>query len=191
MHAMVLNELRTPLTLNERDDPLPGPNEIRVKVGACGVCRTDLHVVDGDLRGGKLPIIPGHEIVGRVDALGARVRKLELGQRVGVPWLGHTDGTCNYCLTGRENLCDRPLFTGFRVHSRANSYRCQIRNREAVSSITLGIATIAAMATITDAARCALQKVSNRESEPKVMSAQKAMKTTRHIRFIAIIRASC
>jgi alcohol dehydrogenase, propanol-preferring len=113
MHAMVLNELRTPLTLNERDDPLPGPNEIRVKVSACGVCRTDLHVVDGDLPGGKLPIIPGHEIIGRVDALGDGVRELELGQRVGVPWLGHTDGTCSYCLTGRENLCDRPLFTGF------------------------------------------------------------------------------
>jgi propanol-preferring alcohol dehydrogenase len=113
MHAMVLNELRTPLTLNERDDPLPGPNEIRVKVGACGVCRTNLHVVDGDLPGGKLPIIPGHEIIGRVDALGAGVRELDLGQRVGVPWLGHTDGTCSYCLTGRENLCDRPLFTGF------------------------------------------------------------------------------
>jgi propanol-preferring alcohol dehydrogenase len=113
MNAMVLNELRTPLRMTELADPLPGPNQIRVKVGACGVCRTDLHVVDGDLPGPKLPIIPGHEIVGRVDALGAGVRELKLGQRVGVPWLGHTDGTCNYCLTGRENLCDRPLFTGF------------------------------------------------------------------------------
>jgi propanol-preferring alcohol dehydrogenase len=98
---MVLNELRTPLTLTELPDPLPGPNEIRVKVGACGVCRTDLHVVDGDLPGPKLPIIPGHEIVGRVDALGAGVRELELGQRVGVPWVVspaiscelHTSGT--------------------------------------------------------------------------------------------------
>lgn len=113
MHAMVLNELRTPLKLTELADPLPGPNEIRVKVNACGVCRTDLHVVDGDLPGRKLPIIPGHEIVGRIDALGAAVRELELGQRVGVPWLGHTDGTCRYCLAGQENLCDRPLFTGF------------------------------------------------------------------------------
>ena len=110
---MVLNELRTPLKLTELSEPLPGPNEVRVKVGACGVCRTDLHVVDGDLPGPKLPIIPGHEIVGRVDALGPGVRDLELGQRVGVPWLGHTDGTCHYCLTGRENLCDRPIFTGF------------------------------------------------------------------------------
>ena len=113
MQAMVLNELRTPLKLTELSEPLPGPNEVRVKVGACGVCRTDLHVVDGDLPGHKLPIIPGHEIVGRVDALGPGVRDLELGQRVGVPWLGHTDGTCHYCLTGRENLCDRPIFTGF------------------------------------------------------------------------------
>ena len=113
MQAMVLNELRTPLKLTELSEPLPGPNEVRVKVGACGVCRTDLHVVDGDLPGPILPIIPGHEIVGRVDALGPGVRELELGQRVGVPWLGHTDGTCHYCLTGRENLCDRPIFTGF------------------------------------------------------------------------------
>jgi propanol-preferring alcohol dehydrogenase len=113
MQAMVLKELRAPLKLTELSDPRPGPNEIRVKVGACGVCRTDLHVVDGDLPGPKLPIIPGHEIVGRVDALGAGVRELELGQRVGVPWLGHTDGTCDYCLAGHENLCDRPLFTGF------------------------------------------------------------------------------
>jgi propanol-preferring alcohol dehydrogenase len=110
---MVLNQLRTPLRLTELAERLPGPGEIRVKVGACGVCRTDLHVVDGDLPGPKLPIIPGHEIVGRVDALGAGVRELELGQRVGVPWLGHTDGTCSYCLAGHENLCDRPLFTGF------------------------------------------------------------------------------
>ncbi len=113
MHAMVLNELRTPLRLTELADPRPGPNEIRVKVSACGVCRTDLHVVDGDLPAGKLPVIPGHEIVGRVEALGAAVRDLELGQRVGVPWLGHTDGTCDYCLSGQENLCDRPLFTGY------------------------------------------------------------------------------
>jgi len=113
MQAMVLNELRTPLKLTELPEPLPGPNEVRVKVGACGVCRTDLHVVDGDLPGPKLPIIPGHEIVGCVDALGAGVRELEIGQRVGVSWLGHTDGTCSYCLAGQENLCDRPLFTGF------------------------------------------------------------------------------
>ena len=113
MRAMVLNELKTPLQWTELADRLPGPNEIRVKVGACGVCRTDLHVVDGDLPGPKLPIIPGHEIVGRVDALGAGVQGLQIGQRVGIPWLGYADGVCPYCIAGRENLCDHPLFTGF------------------------------------------------------------------------------
>jgi propanol-preferring alcohol dehydrogenase len=113
MRAMVLNELNTPLQWTEMPDRLPGPNEIGVKVGACGVCRTDLHVVDGDLPGPKLPVIPGHEIVGRVAALGADVQGLQIGQRVGIPWLGYTDGVCPYCIAGRENLCDRPLFTGF------------------------------------------------------------------------------
>jgi propanol-preferring alcohol dehydrogenase len=100
------------LHMVERPLPEPGPGEIRVAVSACGVCRTDLHVVDGDIHG-PLPIIPGHEIVGRVDALGAGVDDLLLGQRVGVPWLGHSCGHCPYCASGRENLCDAPLFTGF------------------------------------------------------------------------------
>jgi alcohol dehydrogenase, propanol-preferring len=113
MHAMVLNKLRTPLEWTELADPQPGPQEIRVKVLACGVCRTDLHVVDGELPDPKLPIIPGHEIVGRIDAMGAEVKDLRMGERVGIPWLGHTDGTCPYCLIQRENLCDHPLFTGF------------------------------------------------------------------------------
>lgn len=113
MHAMVLEKLGTLLQMRELPDREPGPGEIRVKVGACGVCRTDLHVVDGDLPNPKLPIIPGHEIVGRVDALGAGVQGLSLGQRVGVPWLGYTCGVCPYCLSGRENLCDNPLFTGY------------------------------------------------------------------------------
>jgi propanol-preferring alcohol dehydrogenase len=113
MHAMVLNELRTPLEWTELPDREPGPREIRVKVLACGVCRTDLHVVDGELPNPRIPIIPGHEIVGRIDALGGEVRDLELGQRVGIPWLGHTDGTCPYCLMHRENLCDHALFTGY------------------------------------------------------------------------------
>lgn len=113
MHAMVLNQPKTPLEWTELADPLPGANEIRIRVAACGVCRTDLHVVDGELPNPRLPIIPGHEIVGRVEALGAHVKGLELGERVGIPWLGHTDGVCPYCLMGRENLCDRPLFTGF------------------------------------------------------------------------------
>jgi propanol-preferring alcohol dehydrogenase len=113
MHAMVLKKLKTPLEWTELPDPEPGPHEIRVKVLACGVCRTDLHVVDGELPDPKLPIIPGHEIVGRIDALGSAVKDLQTGERVGIPWLGHTDGTCTYCLMHRENLCDQPLFTGY------------------------------------------------------------------------------
>ena len=84
-----------------------------MKVAACGVCRTDLHVVDGELPDPKVPIIPGHEIVGRIDLLGADVKGLKIGERVGIPWLGHTCGVCPYCLEHRENLCDHPLFTGF------------------------------------------------------------------------------
>jgi propanol-preferring alcohol dehydrogenase len=113
MHAMILQKVKAPLEWIEMPDRRPGPLEIRVKVLACGVCRTDLHVVDGELPHPKLPIIPGHEIVGRIDAMGTEVKGLTLGERVGIPWLGHTDGTCPYCLMQRENLCDHPLFTGF------------------------------------------------------------------------------
>ena len=97
----------------ELPEPQPERDEVRIDVRACGVCRTDLHVVDGELPEAPLPIIPGHEIVGRVAALGSEVRGLEIGQRVGVGWLGHTDGVCPYCLMHQENLCDRPLFTGY------------------------------------------------------------------------------
>jgi alcohol dehydrogenase, propanol-preferring len=113
MHAMVLKELGAPLEWTELPDRSPGSGEIRVKVAACGVCRTDLHVVDGELPNPVLPIIPGHEIVGRVDAIGTGVEGLSIGERVGIPWLGHTCGVCPYCSGGRENLCDRPLFTGY------------------------------------------------------------------------------
>ena len=113
MQAMVLNAVSAPLEWTELPDRLPGPGEIRVKVGACGVCRTDLHVVDGELPNPKTPIIPGHEIVGRIDRLGAGVEGLRVGERVGIPWLGHTCGVCPYCAGQRENLCDRPLFTGY------------------------------------------------------------------------------
>jgi propanol-preferring alcohol dehydrogenase len=113
MLAMVLKSLRTALEPTELQDRHPGPGEIRVKVSACGVCRTDLHVVDGELPGPRLPIIPGHEIVGRIDELGTGVDGLKLGERVGIPWLGHSCGTCPSCRAHRENLCDRPLFTGF------------------------------------------------------------------------------
>lgn len=113
MKAMVLNAPGTPLVPEERPDPVPGRGEICVRVEACAVCRTDLHVVDGDLASAKLPLIPGHEIVGRVTARGRDVDGLETGQRVGIPWLGHTCGECQYCTCGRENLCDAPLFTGY------------------------------------------------------------------------------
>ena len=113
MQAMVLNDLRTPLEWTELPDREPGPGQIRVKVSACGVCRTDLHVVDGELPNPLTPIIPGHEIVGRIDRLGAGVEGLRVGERVGVPWLGHTCGVCPYCVGHHENLCDAPLFTGY------------------------------------------------------------------------------
>jgi len=113
MYAMVLSARGAPLVLQERPDPVPGAGEVRVKVSACGVCRTDLHVVDGELPEISYPIIPGHEVVGRIDALGAGVPDLRLGMRVGVPWVGFTCGECLYCRTDKENLCDRPKFTGY------------------------------------------------------------------------------
>jgi propanol-preferring alcohol dehydrogenase len=113
MKAMVLKKIGAPLEWTELADRQPGVGEIRVKVVACGVCRTDLHVVDGELPDPKVPIIPGHEIVGRIDALGAGVEGLKIGDRVGIPWLGHTCGVCPYCADGHENLCDHPIFTGF------------------------------------------------------------------------------
>ena len=113
MRAMVLEAPRTPLVMRERPMPEPAPGEILVEIAACGVCRTDLHVVDGELPHPKLPVVPGHEIVGRVAGMGARVAGFALGERIGIPWLGYTCGQCVYCRTGRENLCDRPLFTGY------------------------------------------------------------------------------
>jgi propanol-preferring alcohol dehydrogenase len=112
MRAMVLRRARERLARMERSDSEPGPGQIRVRVEACGVCRTDLHVVDGDLPDPKLPIVPGHEIVGRVEARGRGV-DLPLGARVGAAWLGHACGHCRYCASARENLCDTPLFTGY------------------------------------------------------------------------------
>lgn len=113
MRAMVLDRPGLPLTMRERETPAPGRGEVLVEIAACGVCRTDLHVVDGELPRPKLPIVPGHEIVGRVAAIGEGVTGFALGERIGVPWLGWTCGTCPYCRTERENLCDTPLFTGY------------------------------------------------------------------------------
>jgi propanol-preferring alcohol dehydrogenase len=113
MKAMVLGRPKTPLVWTEMPERHPGPGQIRVKVLACGVCRTDLHVLDGELPHPQSPIIPGHEIVGRIDEIGADVTGLKLADRVGIPWLGHTCGVCPYCEAQRENLCDAPLFTGY------------------------------------------------------------------------------
>jgi propanol-preferring alcohol dehydrogenase len=110
---MVLASFGRPLTLEQRPEPLPGPGEVRVRVEACGVCRTDLHVVDSELPDIHLPIVPGHEIVGIVERLGPGVTALAAGRRVGIPWLGHTCGVCPYCVAEHENLCDRPVFTGY------------------------------------------------------------------------------
>jgi len=115
MRAMILEKPGAPLRLLEKPDPIPGPGQVLVKILACGVCRTDLHVVDGDLTEPKLPIIPGHEIIGTISALGDGVDHFKLGERVGIPWLGRTCGCCFYCESGAENLCDEPGFTGYQI----------------------------------------------------------------------------
>jgi propanol-preferring alcohol dehydrogenase len=113
MKAMLLDAPGRDLRLAEIPRPVPADDEVLLKVSACGVCRTDLHVLDGELEQPRLPLILGHEIVGVVVEKGARVERFELGQRVGVPWLGRTCGQCRYCRSGRENLCDRARFTGY------------------------------------------------------------------------------
>ncbi|WP_113435087.1 zinc-dependent alcohol dehydrogenase family protein [Rhizobium sp. SYY.PMSO] len=113
MKAMILQQIGKPLAFVERDNPMPGPGELRIRVEACAVCRTDLHVIDGDLSDPRLPLVPGHEIVGIVEAVGHGTDNAKLGRRVGVPWLGHTCGTCSFCRMKAENLCDRPQFTGY------------------------------------------------------------------------------
>jgi alcohol dehydrogenase, propanol-preferring len=113
MRAMVLEHQREPLRLVELPDPRPGPGQVLISVDACGVCRTDLHVVDGELAHPKLPLIPGHQIVGSVSGVGEGATRFSPADRVGVPWLGWTCGECRYCRGGRENLCDRALFTGY------------------------------------------------------------------------------
>ncbi len=112
---MVLHNQREPLRLEELPEPRPGRAQVLLRVHACGVCRTDLHVVDGDLREPKLPLIPGHQIVGTVAGTGEGAGRFEVGQRVGVPWLGWTDGECRYCRSGRENLCEHARFTGYQL----------------------------------------------------------------------------
>jgi alcohol dehydrogenase, propanol-preferring len=115
MHAMVLKAPHEALEFSSVGDPLPAPEQLVVKVDACGVCRTDLHIIDGELPQARSPIIPGHEIVGTVVDVGSRVDTFKRGDRVGIPWLASTCGTCEYCRAGRENLCDFPQFTGYTV----------------------------------------------------------------------------
>src|SRR5512136_165645 len=113
MRAMVMQKPGQRLGLMEVPEPRPGPGQVLVRVAACAVCRTDLHVLDGELPDPKLPLILGHEIVGRVASLGAEVIGLEAGQRVGIPWLAWTCGECGFCRGGQENLCGRARFTGY------------------------------------------------------------------------------
>lgn len=115
MRAMILEAQRQPLRSVDVPEPAPEPEQILIKVNACGVCRTDLHIVDGDLTGPKLPLVLGHQIVGTVAGLGPGAEGFEPGDRVGVPWLGWTDGECRYCKSGRENLCDKARFTGYDI----------------------------------------------------------------------------
>jgi alcohol dehydrogenase, propanol-preferring len=115
MLAMTLERARTPLRAVDRAPPEPGPGQVLIRVRACGVCRTDLHVVDGELADPRLPLVPGHEIIGTVEAVGGGVERLRIADRIGVPWLGWTCGTCAFCQSGRENLCDRARFTGYQI----------------------------------------------------------------------------
>jgi propanol-preferring alcohol dehydrogenase len=119
MRAMVLTQQKSveasPLTQREMDAPRAGPGEVRVKVSVCAVCRTDLHIIEGDLAPHKIPVIPGHQIVGRVDETGDGVMRLRVGRRIGIAWLQHVDGTCQFCRRGRENLCRDSRYTGYDV----------------------------------------------------------------------------
>ena len=113
MHAMVLFEPKKPLVQTNLPIPEPGPKDVLIRVDACAVCRTDLHVIDGELPNPKLPLIPGHQIIGKITAVGSDAKRFEIGDRVGVPWLAWTDEQCEYCRRGQENLCDFARFTGY------------------------------------------------------------------------------
>src|SRR5256885_5390184 len=115
MRAMVLEEVGTALALRDVPKPKSGSGQLLVRVSACAVCRTDLHIVDGELPDPKLPLVLGHQIVGLVSEVGKGASRFSVGERVGVPWLGWTDGTCRFCRSGRENLCDHARFTGYQI----------------------------------------------------------------------------
>lgn len=110
---MVLEKMGHPLILRDIPCPIPGPFEVLIKIQACGVCRTDLHIIDGELPHPKLPLIPGHQVVGIVEKVGEKVSKHQIGNRVGVPWLGSSCHSCEFCLSGKENLCDNAIYTGY------------------------------------------------------------------------------
>src|SRR5579872_616409 len=122
MRAMILDAAGKPLRLTAASIPTPGPGQVLLSVHACAVCRTDLHVVDGDLAQPNLPLVPGHEIVGTVAALGDGVDRFAIGDRVGVPWLGWTCGACEFCRSDRENLCARARFTGYQIDGGYSDY---------------------------------------------------------------------
>ena len=122
MLAMLLEEKGTPLQPREVPIPVPGPDQVLLKVNTCAVCRTDLHILDGELNQPKLPLIMGHQIVGELVGMGENVHRFQVGDRIGVPWLGYTDGSCRYCLQGQENLCDHPLFTGYTINGGFSQY---------------------------------------------------------------------
>src|ERR1700736_2127930 len=115
MRVMVLDRSRTPLILRDVPKPKPAAGQLLFRVNACAVCRTDLHIVDGELPDPKLPLILGHQIVGRIQQIGEGVEGFSVGDRVGIPWLGWTDGECAYCRSNRENLCDNASFTGYNI----------------------------------------------------------------------------
>lgn len=124
MKAMLLHAGQRRLVSSDVDKPAPEVGQVLIKVAACGVCRTDLHVVDGELTHPKLPLIPGHEIIGRVEQLGQGVTRFQIGDRVGVPWLGYTCGACKYCHAGQENLCLIPRFTGYTLDGGYAQFVC-------------------------------------------------------------------
>lgn len=116
MKAMVLEQQKSPLILKDVPQPIPNENQVLIKIEVCGICRTDLHILDGELTSPKLPLIPGHEIVGKIVDIGSQVKTLKIGDRVGVPWLGYTCSHCKYCMHDKENLCDNALFTGYTIN---------------------------------------------------------------------------
>ena len=115
MRAMVLKAARQPLIMMELPVPEPAPDQVLLRIHTCGVCHTDLHIIEGELTKPKLPLVLGHQIVGTVVKIGENVKRFKTGDRIGIPWLGYTDGTCRYCRRGQENLCDHPLFTGYTI----------------------------------------------------------------------------